>query len=442
MDITLLLPTELMWAILNHSTLPDVVRASLVCQRWRSIAFEHKQYWSQIVLHDTHASALRRTEAELAIARLSRSSAAPVDADVVLYNSQDWIDDLLACIRENLHRFRDLRVRLPKQYHQQLRSLVSTTAPLLEHLELAAPRVTWELLRSLTPNFASLVPQLRALRLSRFTIDDADREQFDTVQELSLRGSTSLDAGLLASRFPNARHFTHRGRMLEFPSKEALSSSVTAWLRGLQYLSLHHISLESIADWSAIKHIPTIRVDNPTVETTDTLLCHFGKGEILVDLERYVFPRQPLTVRQLSTGLTRILDFVDWVWLPDVPQFSVLAPQVAEVSLPAGSWEEAFVAIGDPPLLRHITVQLDETFEDTVIKFGDRIPPVYAPALRTFTITGDAGIDRVDGDGLLSFTDELLVLRGERAPVVLELRGVEWGEFPLQLKNVFVISEP
>lgn len=440
MDATLLLPTELIWAIFNHSTLPDLVRASLVCPRWRSIALEHRTYWSRIILHETQEKVLPTTAAELATARLSRSSASPVHLDIVLYHSQPWIDDLIACLGDNLHRFRELRIRLPRQHHQQLRVLVSAPVPLLEHLELSAPRVSWEEPRTLTPNFATLVPQLRVLHLSRFTIDDADRGQFSGVKDLSLRGSTVLNAELVVTRYPNVHTFTHRGRKLEFPTKETLSSSVTAWLQGLQYLNLHQISCDRIADWDAIKGIATIRVDNPTALTADLLLSHFDKGEILLDLERYVFPRQPMTVTQPSTGRTRILDFVDWVWLPDLPQLSVLAPQVVEISLPAGSWDEAFAAIGDPPLLRHITVQLDELLGDTVIKFGDRIPPVYAPALRTLTLTGNAGIEQVDGDGLLSFTDELLVLHGDRVPVALELRDIEWGEFPRELENVFVLS--
>ncbi|KZW02243.1 hypothetical protein EXIGLDRAFT_735719 [Exidia glandulosa HHB12029] len=157
-DFTSRLPPELIHGILDLATLGKIIRVSLVCQRFRSIAFDHPTYWRYICVDFASVTCSDGTLISAvpvirAIAQLARSTNALVEVRTL------WPDHLTArsslhaavvqlihrlsrAILSNMHRIRRLDIELLVHHLPSILRMPNNTldAPTLEHLVLFGSR--------------------------------------------------------------------------------------------------------------------------------------------------------------------------------------------------------------------------------------------------------------------------------------------------------------
>lgn len=399
-DATAILPYELIHAVFDHVTLSDVIRASHVSQRWRALAFQHPTYWHSVEVHEAEDAPLRPSILQRAAAQLSRCSSYPVQVAITRHFPLGQGEDLefLRALMGNMHRIGKLSIQT--DYF----AMETAYTTMLSSSGNARTCGT----RALPPSVSSL----RELTLVNVKIPTRCAE-FQTVTDLCYlmddRSILSLD--WLSEAFPNLQRLSLHG--VDFGPSEPAGRTVT-WVGSLCHLALDATAFAKIACVPGVPKINSIHIQDPRVGDVSVLVSHFQEGQLQVDLQEWNSSRQPMTITESPSGLRRVMDFVDYVWLPDVPTLPAVSARVTELSLPMDNWDEMFTAFSHIPSLVRLAVGLDEDSDE----FPNKVL-VVAPALQVLALTSDEGYTMLADDAC-----QVVRRVKTTSPPHLDLRGV------------------
>ncbi|KZW02284.1 hypothetical protein EXIGLDRAFT_829476 [Exidia glandulosa HHB12029] len=348
MDSTSALPPELLYAIFDHIGLWDIIRASHVSQRWRVLACHHPTYWRRVVLREDKHFYFVPATIDRAIAQLTRSSASPIDVSVVRHfiepaaRAQAQFNDLHRVLVENFHRIGALVLHV-----------------LGTECDVGPTYST--ILQQVSATGLSSQIHLRHLTLTNVQLPEATT-LFEGVVSFRYMASDGLDVmavNRLIAMFPVLEELDLTGVELD---ASTIPVGIESWISHIRYLRLYAPRSRDFLALPSIARIPHVCVANPTVSDATSIVSHICKVQVDVELGLTYIKEsrfcQPLTLVTRPTGLTRALEFMDSVSLPDVQNLASLSASISNLSIPIDDWEEAIGALPHLVSLRSLTLRL------------------------------------------------------------------------------------
>ncbi|KZW02283.1 hypothetical protein EXIGLDRAFT_760118 [Exidia glandulosa HHB12029] len=356
MDSTSVLPPELLHAIFDHLGFSDVIRVSHVSQHWRVLARQHPTYWRRVVLHEAEDCPLDYIAVDRAIAQLSCSSASPIEVDIVRWfptsGTAAQPDDVLPVLVENFHRVGSLTLHVMGD-------------------ECDASAAYTQLLRQVPPSTGSSLSQNQLRRLALRNVElPEDTTLFTGLLTFRYVAEADLDFRMTADRLLAMFHVLEeldlKGVELE---TSTIPDGIESWICHLRYLRVFARRTSHFLTLASIARIPHVCVANPTASDAASIVSHFSEGQVEVELAEwdYVKRVQPLTIVVLPTGPTRVLEFMDYVWLPDVHNLASLSTNVSRLSFPFSHWDEITGALPHLVCLKRLVLRLDTVLNTNFI---------------------------------------------------------------------------
>ena len=310
-DLTLRLPPETVALVIGFLELPELIKSSLVCKRWRETAFAHRNYWSEIEVTEAQAKTDASIAAaiELAVAQLTRSTAHPVIVNICLRKTPATIDSLLRALADNLHRVNDLIVALDKDLQLPVYEALARPAPLMETLAVelhgAEPSTT------LPTNFlGGHAPRLNHLILRNIQLPAEPMAHLTHVPELALVSlqAKTQDIPPQSLNFPS-HIFGHFNNLVQleinaypwFAVPDSADPLMAQGLARLQRMHLWNSPPIRFLEWPEVHNISKISIYEPDHHILPYLVAHLP-GELALSTD-HVAGHQFLTVMTALTAL-------------------------------------------------------------------------------------------------------------------------------------------
>lgn len=323
-DCTQRLPAETLALVFDYLGVGDLIRCSLVAQRWREVAIQHHTYWSIISVSDPldddndKREKVVRASLELAVAQLSRSTALPVCVSIVLHGLHDGVQALLEHIARHLDRINDLILSLDARYEYAMFAMLARPAPIMETL---AIEVSGGMQASIPPNFlGGCAPQLSHLSLRNIYMPNVAIPHIMRLPELAVASlpMRSSDGTPIQPPFPE-HIFTLFPDLLQlelnsypfFQIPDAPTPHMAAGLSRLLRLHLWNSPPPRFLEWRETAAITKMSIYEPAPHVLPALSTHLA-GELSLFVYWIHNGHQFVSLIERSGGA------VDW-YLPDVP---------------------------------------------------------------------------------------------------------------------------
>ncbi|KZV81667.1 hypothetical protein EXIGLDRAFT_779470 [Exidia glandulosa HHB12029] len=317
-DYTRRLPAELCFDILDHLGLADIIRMSLLCCRWRLLAFDHPTYWASVsvVLRPRHEEAANASALALATAQLERSSRSPIAVKIHECRRSSRVERAFyRLIKTNMHRVKFLYIASGSLF---LTDIFLADAPILEEL-----RVSWRARRFDGPQYFNLpsafpetAPQLRVLRLKHVGRGTASCPIFTGLNTL-VTSPDYCDDLCLPVVFPQLRTLILDGCLGSYTPATPLDARWERWIMQLDRVSASQYTtaaLESaIPVFSSIRRVEVIV--NPFIGTDPMISALLAGRGLRAQFRAAVRPAPGLHDSEEvhffdpSSGRTRVLKY-------------------------------------------------------------------------------------------------------------------------------------
>ena len=416
------LPEELAMTLLDYLVLqPDLIFVSHVSRRWRGLVKAHPAFWRTIQLRDPQIIAeIRIPQIERVQAQLLASTCTGLTVDLDLWRTlapdpvpdasqleflRQQVGALSVTLTQNMCRVATLKMVVNHEIAGSLESggVFKADSPLLERLDIEICDQQDELTEDVLFDWKILhcSPQLSALRLIRVPI--ISLHELSTHSMLEEFAWWPYPAIKVPTQLTRLDHFLDQLPRLR--SLELLGSPVTVEagniddvflrLTRLKYFGLDNSILREL-EITQLKHVPRIRVRNPSISTVQNLLAHFcdvtsssiEPPGLHFDLWPFESTRvaQPMVVSELSSSSrARVLDFHSYLWLPHVPAMEDLANRVTRLSVPATEWDELIEALRSAKALTELVLRVtDDADAEMNLHAGRRLASCHQ--LRSLTL--------------------------------------------------------